>query len=668
MGGRALRVLRDTLWPQLSGIADRASLIIKNTSLLRRDPATNARPWIERDSSRWRSSRPYVSCIVVALSEGIDPSPTLQSIARQTISGIEVLIVVGDGFVHRNSDALPDDVRLVHTQGGAMSGANTAAGVANGKYVCLLTAGDTIDPTCIEKTFLLLEKGDADIAGCLLRELWIHERISEPFWRSLHLPNQPFLIVRKKLWQHLSGVDSKYELYGPWEFLLRSLSAGAIPRSLPELLQHARNESADQTLSLDGEGLASVQRLYETLKSGDVFNRHSPGAKSSISATLAFSFAKRARASSSPHKCILLAMPFLTVGGAERSLSQIMGHLKKRGFRFVVITTEAVDPRFGDTTSWFEESTLEVFHLPRYQPSHEWPDFVAYLLRSREVQILWIAGSIFTYNLLPSLKTDFPRLHVVDILFNHVGMTAHYLKYNYLIDRIIVEHPEMKSWLLERGEREDLISIIPNGVDLNDYKPVPKQSWRELSDLPPSGVNRFTVGFIGRLSPEKAPEVFVAIAEFLRNRWDIEFIVCGEGILCASLGELVEKYKLENIHFLGFVDPRAYLSCCDALIVCSKLDGRPNVVMESLASGVPVIASRVGALPTMVQNGITGFLCDVGDVSGFAASVIQLADQPELHLSMKESARRWAEKHCAISNSIDQYESLFQALISNANS
>jgi len=668
MGGSALRALKNTLWLQPIELAGRAFLILKNTSQLHPKLDIGARPWIVRDSHRWRSNRPSVSCIVVALSEGVDPLPTLQSISKQTMAGIEVLIVVRNSFDLRNSEGVPGNARLVRTPEGAMSGANAAARVANGKYLCLLAAGDTIDPTCIEKMFLMLEKDDADIAGCLLRELWMHEGISEPFWRTLHLPNQPFLIVRKRLWQHLSGFDSKYELYGPWEFLLRCLNAGAIPRSLPELLQHARNESADETLPLDCGVLADVQRQYGTLKSGNVFDRHSPADRSSISTRSAVTFAKRVSASSSSHKYILLAMPFLTIGGAERSLSQIIGHLTQRGFRFVVITTEPVDPRAGDTTSWFEVSTLEVFHLPRYQPSHEWPDFIAYLLRSRDIQILWIAGSIFTYDLLPTLKTDFPRLHVVDILFNHVGMTAHYLKYNYLIDRIIVEHSEMKLWLIEQGEREDLISIIPNGVDLRDYMPVPKLSWRELSGMPLSGINRFTVGFIGRLSPEKAPEVFVAIAEFLRNRRDIEFIVCGKGILCAELAELVEKWNLENIYFLGFVDPKSYLSCCDALIVCSRLDGRPNAVMESFAAGVPVIASRVGALPTMVQEGVTGFLCDAGDVSGFAASVIQLADQPELHLSMKQSARRWAEEHCAIGSSIDQYDSLFQTLIANGNS
>jgi glycosyltransferase involved in cell wall biosynthesis len=131
---------------------------------------------------------------------------------------------------------------------------------------------------------------------------------------------------------------------------------------------------------------------------------------------------------------------------------------------------------------------------------------------------------------------------------------------------------------------------------------------------------------------------------------------------------LVERSSLENIHFLGFVDPQVYLSCCDALIVCSKLDGRPNVVMESFAVGVPVIASRVGALPVMVQDGVTGFLCDVGDVAKFAASVERLADEPEIQSSMKQSARKWAEEHFAIASSIDRYEALFQTLISNGNS
>jgi glycosyltransferase involved in cell wall biosynthesis len=438
---------------------------------------------------------------------------------------------------------------------------------------------------------------------------------------------------------------------------------------LPENLHHARKGYVDEGPLLDGELLASLQKQHAELsKSGDLLGRFAPADTRSIPAKSALFFTQRANTPPIVPKCILLAMPFLTVGGAERSLSQIIRHLTQRGFRFVVITTVPIDPRVGDTTSWFEESTLEIFHLPRFQPSQEWAGFMAYLLRSRDIQIVWIAGSTFTYDLLPVLKTDFPRLHVIDILFNPVGMTAHYLKYNYLIDRIIVEHAEMKSWLIEKGEREDLISIIPNGVDVASYVPVPKSSWRELAGMPAIGCNRFTVAFIGRLSEEKAPEDFVAVADVLRNRTDIEFIVCGKGIMYTDLCELVERSSLENIHFLGFVDPQVYLSCCDALIVCSKLDGRPNVVMESFAVGVPVIASRVGALPVMVQDGVTGFLCDVGDVAKFAASVERLADEPEIQSSMKQSARKWAEEHFAIASSIDRYEALFQTLISNGNS
>lgn len=669
IAGRAYRALKKTLWLQPLRFAGRAFRVLKNTSWLRPHPVISARPWTVREPRHWQSNRPYVSCIVVAVSNETDPSSTLRSIAKQTIPEIELLIVVRNDFTYRNFEGVPGNVRLIRTEGGTMAGANAAARVANGKYICLLAAGDTIDPTCIEKMVLLVEKKDADIAGCQLRELWRHDGISGPFWWSLHPPNQPFLLVRKSLWRHLAGFDAKYERYGAWEFLLRCLSAGAIPASLPENLQHAGNENADDGLPLDGELLARVQKQYEELlKSGDVFDRQSHSDTSSILVESALSFGHRANAAPTLHKCILLAMPFLTVGGAERSLSQIIGQLTQRGFRFVVITTVPVDPRVGDTTTWFEDSTLEIFHLPRFQPSHEWAEFIPYLLRSREIQILWIAGSTFTYDLLPVLKTDFPRLHVIDILFNHVGMTAHYLKYNYLIDRIIVEHSEMKLWLVEKGEREDLISIIPNGVDVGNYLPVPKSSWRELSGMPPTGTNRFTIGFIGRLSEEKAPDVFVAIADALRNRRDIEFIICGKGMMYADMCELVEKSNLENIYFLGFVDPKIYLSCCDALIVCSKLDGRPNVVMESFAVGVPVIASRVGALPIMVQDGVTGFLCDVGDVAGFAASVTRLADEPELHLSMKRSARSWAEDHFAISGSIDRYESLFQTLIANENS
>ena len=84
-----------------------------------------------------------------------------------------------------------------------------------------------------------------------------------------------------------------------------------------------------------------------------------------------------------------------------------------------------------------------------------------------------------------------------------------------------------------------------------------------------------------------------------------------------------------SAHFLGVVDDiRAHLASLDVLILPSVMDGRPVVVLEALALGVPVIATRVGGLPALVRDGETGFLVEPGDTEAMARHLRRLVDDP----------------------------------------
>ena len=291
-------------------------------------------------------------------------------------------------------------------------------------------------------------------------------------------------------------------------------------------------------------------------------------------------------------------MPFLTVGGAEAVTSQLCKQLKALGFRLLVITTVPAIEGQGDTTAWFQDGASGIYHLPGFLDTSLWTAFVCYLIQQHSVGVVWQVGSSFTYDLLPLLRQVFPSLAIVDLLFNPVGHTANYLKYSYLIDHVITEDAGMKEWLLQHGESEENVSVIPNGVDVNWYSPQPGLDWKTRA-LRLDNDGRFVVGFIGRLSEEKGPDLFLEIASLLGGRAGMEFVVYGGGPMETALRRRASQPDLNGrVHLLGFVSGREGHLCCDVVVVCSRLDGRPNVVMESLAMGIPVIASRVGGIPS----------------------------------------------------------------------
>ena len=359
---------------------------------------------------------------------------------------------------------------------------------------------------------------------------------------------------------------------------------------------------------------------------------------------------------------VLLAMPYLKQGGAEASLSGLCGELKKAGFRILILTTEPSRTFPGDTTSWFRRHAAAIYHLPRLLEAGYWRAFVFYLLRQHDVSLIWQAGSSYLYDLLPDLRRFFPGIAVADLLFNPSGHAETYLKRRRFVDRVVVEHDGMKQWLSSRGVQGEAIAVIPNGIDLDCYQPQPRKDWRSAQprgDSPP-----YVIGFFGRLSPEKGPDIFLQIAQRFGDRTDLEFLLCGSGADEAALrAQCAALHVDDKVHFLGFVPARDYLPCCDLTIVPSRIEGRPNIVMESLAMGVPVVASRTGGVPEMAPEGAGIKFCEAGNVEEFHRAIEQLLDDPASRRQLAAAGRLWAVKHYAAATAGESYAAMFRAMI-----
>jgi O-antigen biosynthesis protein len=360
---------------------------------------------------------------------------------------------------------------------------------------------------------------------------------------------------------------------------------------------------------------------------------------------------------------VLLCMPFLTVGGAEASVSRICAHLKQLGVRIHIITTVRTPKSAQDTTAWFLPNTVAVHHLPRTLRSRKWPLFLLDLIHKNSIDVVWLVGSSFVYEQLPKIKKLFPGVPVVDLLFNSVGHTADHMKHGALIDHTVVEHAAMKKWLADRGEPADQISIIPNGIDLKLFEPPARIPRNSANGAKPP----FVVAFAGRLSEEKAPDTFLWIASRFKDRPEIEFRILGEGNMAGQLGLMRARLGLNGqVRFTGFRPAHEFLSDCDALVVCSRIDGRPNVIMESLAMGVPVIASRVGSIPEMAPEGQGAILCEAEDVEGFYAAISSLANDAERCSQLGAAGRQWAQQQFSIADAGARYEQLFRTMMERA--
>jgi glycosyltransferase involved in cell wall biosynthesis len=544
-------------------------------------------------------------------------------------------------------------MRVIHHRNSKRGSAkNTGILAAAGKYICCLEADSQIDPTYIEKCLLRLAIEGYDVCGS-----WRQDSTTASQPRRTRIREfQNFLdsdgaisgaVFSKELWERIVALEAgSMEGDEQWGFRVR----GALPavpdarylrppRSLAEI---GRQKIRAVAKRLRGSGLDEDSEfeglLPDRSRWRNLLNREE-GKTGKIR--------------------VLVCLPFLTIGGAEKILSEICRGLAREEFHFIVITTKPTHSSQGNSTGWFARATSEIFCLPECISPRSWKEFIAYLILSRHVDILWQAGSAYIYDLLPCLKTLSPEMKVVDILFNEVGHTANNRKYSYLIDLHITESDATKSWLTGHGEAGERIRVIPNGVRLSDRDENKKQP------APfDAGGRTFIVGFFGRLSIEKGPDLFVEIANLLRREDDILFVIGGHGPMENAVREQIARNGLEtSVKLLGFCSVESHLPCCDVLVVPSRQDGRPNVVMEAMAIGVPVIGSRVGGMAELVGDGYSGFLCDASNTRQFAEKILLLARDKSLCERLRTGAARHARENFDIRKSVAAFGDTFHELL-----
>jgi glycosyltransferase involved in cell wall biosynthesis len=173
--------------------------------------------------------------------------------------------------------------------------------------------------------------------------------------------------------------------------------------------------------------------------------------------------------------------------------------------------------------------------------------------------------------------------------------------------------------------------------------------------------------------PVKRHDLFLRMAARLLPCFpDLQFVLIGDGPLRPNLERLAQQLGIENrVTFLGDRrDVPAVLASLDISVMPSASESLSNVILESMAAGVPVVATRVGGNLELVQDGETGFMVPPGDDPSademrFAAAVGKLVTQPELRQKFGSNAREKAQHSYSVSKIRDCYQDLYQSLLAH---
>ena len=629
---------------------------------------------------------PLVSVVVTSFNYGDYLETAVDSVLAQTFKNLEIIVVEG-GSTDPASRLVAANLRRPRTQVLMQDaphgvGANRNLGIAHakGRYICCLDADDTLAPTYIEKAVFLLERHGYDVVSSgqeLVGEQTGTITILERPDLSAVLEGNHVLtsaVFRRAFWVTAGGYRDMTDpgdghVHEDWAFWVRLAALGARFRNLsqdPMLRYRVHGLSLSRrsdVLPMDQQRKMVRHMNADVLKpeiqtlarSGALASRES-GTPIAPPADIRLELGAPECLGASDRGSLLLAVPYLVLGGAERLLSSVVGHLTAQGWRVVIVTSLMPSAEQGDANAWFERHTQEIFHLPRGLPPALWEDFLHHLIRSRGIDLLWIAGSAFAYDCLRSLRAAHPALHVVDLLFNTIGHTANNRRRRELIDVTFVENNEVLSWLSARAASGEQFRLVSSGVDVSALAPVPRNS-ALIQQIGASEAD-LIVGFAGRWSEEKNPLGFVEIARLVDAAMPVKFVMIGAGPLRTAIEAAIRKagFAKGRFHLLGEVpDPVPIMGSLDILVVPSVLDGRPMAILESLSLGVPVLASRVGGIPELIQHGRTGWLHDPRDLHDFAATIVGAqSDRDELG-KMRRHAREFAEARLDVKDMLEGY-------------
>ncbi len=207
--------------------------------------------------------------------------------------------------------------------------------------------------------------------------------------------------------------------------------------------------------------------------------------------------------------------------------------------------------------------------------------------------------------------------------------------------RVVAVSEDVRQRLLKSGVKASKVSMIRNGIDM---RPFDRASAVVKDELGWSGCP--LVGLVGRLSVEKGVDIFLHAAwRVLAHRPDAKFVVAGDGPDRAELDTLIDQLGIRaSVGMLGRRDdmPSFYASL-DVMVSASRQEGLPIAILEGMASRLPLVATAVGEIPTIIQDGRTGVLAPAEDPELLAAALIELLRDPAKRERLGSAARQLVE-------------------------
>lgn len=231
-------------------------------------------------------------------------------------------------------------------------------------------------------------------------------------------------------------------------------------------------------------------------------------------------------------------------------------------------------------------------------------------------------------------------------------------------DILISECEASRKYLVERlGYPPEKVVRVYNGVDIAGWPPSKAERRKRRAEL---GIkdDQFLIGAVGRLDAQKGHVYLLEAVAKLKLMQPVKCAIVGEGPLRRHLEETIKRLGLkEDVRLVGEQDDvPSWLSAFDVFVQPSLWEGLPNAMMEAMALGLPVVATRVDGVPEAVAHEISGLLCAPKDSQALVTPIQDLIADPGLRARLGEGARQVISQNFTLIDMIHNYESAYAKL------
>lgn len=245
-----------------------------------------------------------------------------------------------------------------------------------------------------------------------------------------------------------------------------------------------------------------------------------------------------------------------------------------------------------------------------------------------------------------------------------------YNRLNYLVlrffDKILAVSEGIKEQLVRNGVPESSLEVVLNAVQMDSDTESLLRHRKEKRELFCTDENDFLIGYIGRLSKEKGIRYLIeACAKLDKVGLPLKVLVIGDGPQRDDLEKLAQKNGLQNkVFFLGFLsDVENWMPAIDVFVLPSLTEGTPMALLEAMAMGVPVVATNVGGVPDIINNGVNGILVESQDSDNLARTLNDLFQHPREMKIMSDNARETIKNQFNVYNWCRSIEKQYYSLI-----